>query len=88
MKQKTPKIKKRSELTSIEQIMISHNRSIIEDNICFGLCHPADYSENEVKEYQKEAYQEQKEFEEFLKSGGLPVWNQVTEMWQIPHNEA
>lgn len=50
------KDKKIPTFTRTQQSMISHNKSIIEENICFGLCHPGDYTSKEIKEYKKEAY--------------------------------
>lgn len=69
------------------QKWIEHNKEIMEDNISFGLKYPADYSRAEFDAYIKEERKRQKEFVEFVLSGGTPIYDKTTEMWVVPQNQ-
>lgn len=73
--------------TRKQEEMIEHNESIIDDNIAFGRRFPQDYSESDIKQYEKEAKKQLREFKEFLRNGGTPVYDKETDMYVIPPKE-
>lgn len=71
----------------IEEVTYSHvkerNEAIIEDNIVYGLIHP-EYSDAEIKKYEKEARAQQRSFLAFLREfpGAKIMYSWHTEMYE------
>ena len=62
--------------------VIKHNEKIIQENVFYGLKNG--YSEEEISEYEEEAYRELEKLKKFLKSGGTPIFDIYTEMYVMP----
>lgn len=76
-------------LTPEQRAMIEHNLEIIEDNIGYGL---KDFlrgvrTEQEVIAYEREAKAELRRFKRHLLNGGKAVYNDESQIWEIPQEE-
>ena len=65
--------------------MIKHNVEIIEDNIFYGL--KWGYTDEEIDEYEKQAWEVHSLFKKHLREGGTPIYDLELDMYLAPNTK-